>query len=288
MPKHNEDMTKPHIIYFDITCGSSENKRPFGKSPYIIFQFRKGKPVHPHRHTQMELWFVQDGYGKVNLNYNTYQLRPGSIVFINSNVLHSMSESDAAELEYFCLVADYSFMEEYGIDRNFLFEEVFHDNEICNFMIDIYQNINKRTEYMEIAIKNSLSNIAVNLIQKHYLIPAAVSLGENQNHSELVKDIIDYIQDNYLSHISLNKLAAENKISKCYMCRVFKEITGDTVLSYINHLRCIRAEFLIQTENISVSNASEMCGFKSAAYFSKVFKKVYGYPPSEAKMSNKK
>ena len=52
------------------------------------------------------------------------------------------------------------------------------------------------------------------------------------------------------------------------------------------NLKIEYAKRLLKTKYLSVSQISEMCGFKEIYYFSKVFKKECGYTPSEYKNLN--
>ena len=55
--------------------------------------------------------------------------------------------------------------------------------------------------------------------------------------------IADYLSENCEQNISLEELAAHFYLSKYYVCRTFKEITGYTVTEYTNCLlytsRCV-------------------------------------------------
>lgn len=67
---------------------------------------------------------------------------------------------------------------------------------------------------------------------------------------------------------------------------LFKNHFDITPNKYITNLKMTYAKKLLQTGYLSISQISEMCGFKDIYYFSKVFKKETGYTPSEYKHSD--
>ncbi|ELP5185316.1 helix-turn-helix transcriptional regulator, partial [Clostridium perfringens] len=73
--------------------------------------------------------------------------------------------------------------------------------------------------------------------------------------------------------------------SKYYTCRTFKEVTGKTILDYINHIRCINARNLILYNGYTISESAYKSGFNNLSYFSKTYKKYMGLLPSEEKIT---
>ena len=52
---------------------------------------------------------------------------------------------------------------------------------------------------------------------------------------------------------------------------------------YIRHFRLLKAKELIHTTNLTISEIGYQVGFKSPAYFSKVYKATFGVSPSSEK-----
>ena len=62
------------------------------------------------------------------------------------------------------------------------------------------------------------------------------------------------------------------------LCRIFRQHTGMTIVSYLQELRCAQAAALIQ-EGTSLRRAAELSGFQDYNYFSRIFKKRTGRSP---------
>lgn len=98
----------------------------------------------------------------------------------------------------------------------------------------------------------------------------------------IIKDSISYIDENYLD-ISLDyrKLAADSNISLTYYHKLFKKKTGLSPNQYILMKKLNYACNLLTAPNLSINRISEMSGFSSVYYFSKIFKKHFLVSPHD-------
>ncbi|AOY77680.1 response regulator transcription factor [Clostridium formicaceticum] len=98
----------------------------------------------------------------------------------------------------------------------------------------------------------------------------------NNNSNHVIKEAIDYIENNYQKKISLKSLSEHLNLSKHYVCNLFKKETGENVSLYINKLRIEKAKQLIIDSNCKVKEIYDDLGFSDQQYFSKTFKKITG------------
>lgn len=102
-----------------------------------------------------------------------------------------------------------------------------------------------------------------------------------------LSECIRYINDNYAECIELSELARISEMSEEHFCRVFKSYTGMRPFEYITNVRIQRAkEFLLRGKSEKVRKIAEITGFKSACYFSAVFKKLNGCTPEQYRSEN--
>lgn len=97
----------------------------------------------------------------------------------------------------------------------------------------------------------------------------------------LTQAVSSYIEAHFKEKFSLKKMAGELFVNGCYLLRVFKQHTGTTPLAYHNHIRCERAGELLLHSDRRVSDIGEAVGFASSAHFTHVFKKEWGFTPTE-------
>lgn len=102
-----------------------------------------------------------------------------------------------------------------------------------------------------------------------------------KNHSP--KSLIDYINLHY-SDKDLNneKIEKEFGLSRTSVFKIMKEITDKSLNEYITMIRIRQALSLLEkSEEISLKEIAEACGYSDQFYFSRVFKKQTGYSPSD-------
>lgn len=97
-----------------------------------------------------------------------------------------------------------------------------------------------------------------------------------------VKAAIRFIREHYAERLTLERIAANSLTDKYSLSRKFKELTGQTVVQFINGYRCERIKDLIR-DGMPVSEAAVQCGFNNMSFFTKTFKKYTAKLPSEYK-----
>ncbi len=99
-----------------------------------------------------------------------------------------------------------------------------------------------------------------------------------------MRDVIDYVDTNYMKELTLDKIGAEFDISPNYLSRKFKKKTGKNFVQYINDKRMERAVEMLESTDMTVVKISELVGFNDQQYFHKLFKRYYGVTPIEFRM----
>ena len=91
-----------------------------------------------------------------------------------------------------------------------------------------------------------------------------------------------FIEDNYRSHgFCVSAVVDHLKIDRSYFYRLFKNETGLSPVDYINRRRISQAETLLSNSSLSIKDVAFSVGFTDQMYFSRVFKRLNGQPPSE-------
>ena len=107
-------------------------------------------------------------------------------------------------------------------------------------------------------------------------------------HNETVERICAYLAVNYRQKFSLTEVAAQFYLSPYYLSRLFRRVTGQSIVDYINNRRIEAAQKLLETTELSISAVAEQTGFASAAHFRRVFRDVMGTGPLQYRKGHKK
>ncbi|MBP2112720.1 response regulator [Paenibacillus silagei] len=103
----------------------------------------------------------------------------------------------------------------------------------------------------------------------------------NVKKNRLVESVKSYVEAHYTQEISFMGLAQELHVHPKYLSQLFKRISGENFVSYLNRYRVDRAIEFLQSGQHMVYEISEMVGFNNPAYFSQVFKMITGRSPSD-------
>ena len=89
----------------------------------------------------------------------------------------------------------------------------------------------------------------------------------------LVLKVLDYLYSHYQESQSLDSLVAQFFVSKATILYNFKRYLHTSPMDFLLNLRLEKAKEALETTNKSVCQIAEECGFRSANYFSLIFKR---------------
>ncbi|MGL5435551.1 MAG: AraC family transcriptional regulator [Lachnospiraceae bacterium] len=154
--------------------------------------------------------------------------------------------------------------------QNILFQKL---NEIT----EISRNV-QSTNVRHLMIHNKFSEflfLLYSLKERSHYVPNI----EN-GIKEKIYTITNYIYTHYSEDISLTSLANTFYISSYYLSHRFKEVTGYTVVQYIQLTRIKNAQYLLLNTELKITRISEKIGFTSFSQFNRVFRKFCDMSPS--------
>lgn len=92
-------------------------------------------------------------------------------------------------------------------------------------------------------------------------------------YCKTTSDALKFINENYAKEITLEDIAGFLDVSPAYLSKIFKRDTGMALTQYTNSLRIQHAKRLLETTNKRVYEIAQETGFKSTAYFCRIFKR---------------
>lgn len=90
---------------------------------------------------------------------------------------------------------------------------------------------------------------------------------------------VNLVRENYLEHHDLDFYASKENITKTYLSRIVKKVTGRTVQDFINELLLMEACSLLRFSEMSMSEIAYHLHFSDQASFSKFFNRLKGLSP---------
>ena len=208
------------------------------------------EPVPPHWHEEYEFLVITRGTGTACLNTRTMHIEPGDILFINAGIVHSFRGDEKNPLAFYALDFGRELISSYGnddiqqkyISRQANGELIFRDHfkkddamwpYIEEPLEEIRTLCSKEMAKNELLIKSNLLRIW------HYLCLDAEATSftlkkKDDERVRLIKQILQYIQENYEKNVTLGELAEVFHMSEGQFCRFFKSQVGMTAIEYLN------------------------------------------------------
>lgn len=110
----------------------------------------------------------------------------------------------------------------------------------------------------------------------------------SRQYSPLVSKALEYVEKNVGKNITQADICRELLVSTGHFSKCFKRETGVGFAVYVTMKKMEQARILLEDPKNRVNEVAHMLGYSDYAYFFQVFKKQFGYAPSEIKTSGRK
>lgn len=124
------------------------------------------------------------------------------------------------------------------------------------------------------------------LIPDAFKQPEAMEAGGRAARDErakrrLINEVLSIIEREVDKDIGLDYIAQKVHISSCYLSALFREVTGQGMISYITQYRMRLAQELLLNSDLHIFQIAQQTGYRSTPYFCTVFKNKYEMTPSQ-------
>lgn len=122
------------------------------------------------------------------------------------------------------------------------------------------------------------------LLQKQLLCQLLLTVRQDLTSGErsanaAVDTVIRHLEQHLCDDVSLDALGQLTGYHPMYLQRIFKQHTGTTPHGQLTAIRLQKAQELLMTTQLPVSQVAATCGYSSVSHFNALFKKAVGCPP---------
>lgn len=89
-----------------------------------------------------------------------------------------------------------------------------------------------------------------------------------------------FLREHLRERLSLDMVCRHFNYSRAFLCRLFKEQTGQTIMSYFNTMKAEEAKRLLNSTAMSPGEISAFLGFRELKFFDEMFRKHTGFSPT--------
>jgi len=272
-------------------------------NPRILYTFKKvsaGKvKVDYHSHDFPTFIYIMSGSCTYNIGNESFAVKKGDVVILNPGVAHRKIVAESESVTQFH--AGFNNLHIKGLPRDFIIGQDVspvislgrYDYDFSRTCTEILFEQSKNEPGFELYIKSAVMKLIVLMLKAVNVDRVSVGVAnkdapvgfEPYDKGKIVDSIITYINDRYMEEISLEKISQNTYLSPVYISKIFKDETGDSPINYLIKVRLSKAKELLEEGNTPIKAVAKSVGYHDAYYFSKLFKKYYGYPPSKVTKS---
>ena len=162
-----------------------------------------------------------------------------------------------------------------------VFEEI---KDLLEILISIKNDGTKNDLYTYGILLLLLSKVGT-FIENSKELPERKSRQNSESH---VQRAISIVEDFYGRDLTVQYIADKLNLNRSYLSEIFSKQMGVPLKKYILDFRITQSEEFLFTSDWSVDYISQICGFSSPSYFSKIFKEYHGISPTEYRKNRHK
>ena len=118
-----------------------------------------------------------------------------------------------------------------------------------------------------------------------FYVSAGVGFSGEPDGEARGRQIISYIESNYMQDIRLDDLAEVTFLSPSYLSRLFKKLTGTNFKAYLEEVRLHHAVEDMRSSDLTITSIAYNNGFPNVSALSNAIRKKYGMAPNEFRKS---
>ena len=285
---------------------------PNGEEPFFIRRYvleeGQGTPYHCHEYLQIN--YICKGLGRHFIHQGEFDISKGDIFVIPPEVPHAISANDSGKVEIFefeflptfinesfgdftkvTSFLDFAYIEPFLVVENKvkprlnLTGEVQH--EVEQLLWEGLREFESRQQGFELLIKSLLLKLLV-IVGRAFtadLNDKDSSVMYRRYHEEIF-NALQYIKEHYNENLSVPEVAQLFALSPSYFRYLFKSITMQNFVEYLNNIRIVKACELLCTTDKRVLDISADTGFNNVKHFNEVFRRSTGLTPLQYRRHN--
>jgi len=265
-----------------------------------LYSFKYNFRLTLNYHEYLEITYVIDGKGLLNVENQKYIFNKDDIIIIGPHELHTFFKYHDQDFTIMSLIfmpeiiykpGDNEFDFKYLSPFFYRYENYNHiinprkinNQQIFRYLKNILLLLKDKNINYELELKSYLIRILLIIVKyfsKINLVPKKSYNNKIENIQKL-HNILALVQEEYGRNITLKEASEISYMSLHYFCKFFKKVMGLTFTKYLLNIRIDAAKEALIIENTSITYIAYKVGFGSLSYFFRKFKELTGMSPRE-------
>ncbi len=262
------------------------------ETDYKVYKVRRNakenKQQPRHVHPYYEIFYLLNGDCTFFIDHNIYKLSRGDLVIVPAGTIHKSTFPTQGYSDRFVVC----FRE---TSLNWIKEVIGEAMVKDCLQTGIISIPEKRRDYVEAIINKMIfENEGQDILSPAFIRTSLIELllfiircqkfeqnvvKEIDVDNKLIQEVATYIYNNYSKRLSLDDMAEKFHISKSYLSKKFKHVTGFGFKEYIVNIRIKNACKMLLDTDMTITDIAFECGFNDSNYFGDAFKHIKGISP---------
>ena len=302
---------KPHDIATQLDASGHYDVPLMPEFPFSINLFRYTSRRHTRGgtwHERLELFVPLDGPVKFRMGEQLIALEAGDVLVVDNLKLHHVVDFPGFDTRVIVVSFQPEFVYSLGSPSG-----------DYTFLLPFYSKLDRRPHVLQAndkttpAVYAALSELLrayfsneerhfVHAACKAFLLTLLYHLAAHFRASEVLKweffrqqerslrlkKVFDHINAHSAEKLSVGAAARLVSMSAPQFMKNFKQVSGMTLVAYLNHVRLASAARMLCETNDSIAEIANATGFSDQSYFDKRFKRAFGCTPKDFRMQRSK
>ena len=251
-----------------------------------------------HWHPDFEIASAECGVLDYQVGQQHIRLEPGDSIFVNGNMLHGIRQLSGDEpdpMPNIVFSGTLAAPETSVIYQKYILPVigcgtlpfiVFRHgepdhSEVLRLIGEIYAAFREQDVCFEMTVQRNISRIFEYICRNFESLPRSEESRIHLTAQIRIQKMLTYIYEHYADAVTLEDIAGAANISRSEAGRCFQTYMNCSPVDALIRYRLQTARRLLNETTLTLQEISYDCGFHSVNYFSRQFKKLYGYAPSK-------
>ncbi|PWV99466.1 AraC-like DNA-binding protein [Paenibacillus cellulosilyticus] len=240
-----------------------------------------------HRHDCFEIFLVTSGYGKAQIDFQTYSFAPHTLCLISPGQMHGWLESDSDEqISGYLLVFSKDMLTEMPSPSplHLMGENPFYS--LSSDQNSVVQNLFFLLEREQsLAHKDQVAAVC-RYVQLLLIEIGRINESLEQTHKEeagfrLTKQFLTLVESHFRSVNSMSDYASMLYVTSNHLIESVRKTLGKSAGGVLRERKLLEAKRMLRYSAASVDEIANQLCYKDPSYFGRLFKKNVGVSPTE-------
>jgi|GEM_PF-2732812 len=255
--------------------------------------------IRPHYHQFYEISLYVQGNAVDLVNGQTFKTSRGSLVCKSPYSIHETRLASGQPYTKHNLMFDLDILLETDSDSGLRQFFSFHPEHIRSPFLrlteerlillerlfhEIFNDYKEENPFKPSYIRSKLIEILVQIARSQEQVGVHPAVGDSRDQSRgsaIMTQVLQHINNHYLTEMSLSDLSRMFDISTPYLSKMIKKMTNMTFTDYLHALRIEMACSLLVSTRMNILDIAVESGYSSFKTFSRVFLQKKGMSPSK-------